>query len=187
MHSGPSEEWELITGNQVRFRRDLIEICPLGRRKGTHILRKLAFYSEEMLFFSFISLFFTHSAMYLHSPCSVRLCAEEKLAQEVSSPALFSCSVCLMLKGWTWLEQFVHLVSVWALSAGEIFSFAWLQRGLAAETKLGFYPLILFLLLFFFFFTSQKGKTDFFPNALSFLLLFVFQIHFVEVHTFIWG
>ena len=48
--------------NETRFRKDLTEICALGRPRGRHILRKLSFYSGKIIFFSF------HPSSFLLSP-----------------------------------------------------------------------------------------------------------------------
>lgn len=158
----------------------------LGGGKG-HIYWGNLYFIQTKLYFSPSSPFFSPSAMGIHSPCSVRLCVEEELAQGVSSTALFSCSACPKLKGWSWVEQFVHLVSVWVLSAGEIFSFGWLQRGLATEAKLGFYPLNFRISFFFFFLILRKGQTDIFPMHEAFYYCSYFKYVFWRFTQFIWG
>lgn len=88
----PEEKAWRTAGNQMRFRKDLIEICALGRRGGRHILKKLAFYSGKFIFFSFIPLL--SSQPHVHSfplACDIVCWIEIGIRGQFSSSFLLQC------------------------------------------------------------------------------------------------
>lgn len=176
IHSRPPEEWALRTaGNQVRFRKHLIEIWALGRREGTHRLKKLAFYSEKIIFFSFISLL---PMPWTCIPPALWDCVLKRNWHKGSVPHLFFLAVSALHwragLGWsslcTWSLYGLYLLEKFAPLAGY-------REGLQLRQTWDF--ILSKIFIGFLSFTLQKGQTDLFPNAWSFLLLFIFQIHFV--------